>query len=133
MADKHSQTFFGSKVGLIINSSGKEKPNIYVQCIRKKNDSQWEKPSQNEGKTIKLSIEEIIQILSVLSMNAPQWSTVHTFNGDTTKISVNWDEKNDAFWMGVNDYRRMLRFPQSRFLEMLLDHILREKIEFATT
>ena len=133
MADKHNQTFFSQKVGLIVQSSSKDKLYLFFQCIKKKNDENWEKTTLNEGKTVKISIEEIIQILSVLSMKSKKWSTVHTFNNDNTIISINRDDQNGAFWINVGDYERMLKFPQSEFLKLLLRHILQEKIEFATS
>lgn len=60
MTDTHNQSFFGQKVRFIVKSNRKDEPFIYLQCIKKKNDGTWEKPSLSEGKILRLTIEEII-------------------------------------------------------------------------
>jgi hypothetical protein len=60
MTNSHNYSFFGQKSALFIKSSSKNEPYIFFQCIKSKNDGSWEKPSQGEGKIIKLSLEEMI-------------------------------------------------------------------------
>ncbi len=54
MVDAHNQPFFGKNTGLFIQTSSKTEPYMFLRCIKRKSDGSWEKPSKNEGKTIKL-------------------------------------------------------------------------------
>jgi len=132
MTDTHSQSFFGEKVGIIVKSNRKEEPFIFLQCIRKKKDGTWEKPSLSEGKIVRLTIEEIIQIIDVFS-NKTEWNTVHKYKEKSTRIAINWDKDNQGYWINVGPYSRIIKFPQSEFFRRLLKHLLLEKIEFATS
>ena len=69
MGDVHSRSFFGQATGMIIRSSSKTDDFIFVNCIKKKPDGSWEKPTQKEGKTVRLSLEEIIMILQAKEIN----------------------------------------------------------------
>ncbi|MFX1456608.1 MAG: hypothetical protein ACFFDB_14635 [Promethearchaeota archaeon] len=102
-----------------------------MKFIKKKGDGSWEKLSTREGKTIKLGLEEVIMILEVLKKKMKSWSTVHSFNEDKTQISVSW-EGESKIWFNVGDYPKMLTFAQIEILKLLLLHLLKEKIEFAT-
>ena len=132
MTDTHSQSFFGEKVGIIVKSNRKEEPFIFLQCIKKKKDGTWEKPSLSEGIIVRLTIEEIIQIIDVFSNNA-SWSTIHKYKEKSTRITIKWDKDNQGFWISVEPYSRIIKFPQSEFLRRLLKHLMLEKIEFATS
>ncbi len=132
MTDTHSQSFFGDKVGVIVKSNRKDEPFIYLQCIKKKTDGTWEKPSLGEGKIVRLSIEEIIQVIDVFS-NETSWNTVHIFKEKSTRIAIEWDKDNKGFWINVGPYSRIIKFPQSEFLRQLLKHLMSEKVEFATS
>ncbi|MHA1508743.1 MAG: hypothetical protein ACTSO6_08580, partial [Promethearchaeota archaeon] len=66
MADYHIKTFYGQKSSITLTSPSKSTPYIFLSCINRKEDGTWEKTSEGEGKTVKLSIEEIICILEVL-------------------------------------------------------------------
>ncbi len=133
MADKHNQSFFGQKVGIIIKTNKKDEPYIFFHCIRKNENGEWEKPSFKEGKIVKFSIDEIIELIFVLSQKKSEWNTIHTFNDENTKITIKRDEESQTFWVIIGNYSRYLKFPQSEFLRRLLEHILQEKIEYATT
>ncbi|MHA2181511.1 MAG: hypothetical protein ACXAAH_08820 [Promethearchaeota archaeon] len=102
-----------------------------MKFIKKKGDGSWEKLSTREGKTIKVGLEEVIMILEVLKKNIKSWSTVHSFKEDKTPISVSWEGDN-KIWFNVGDYPKMLSFAQIEILKLLLLHLLKEKIEFAT-
>jgi len=134
MADFHTKSFFGQNRGLIINSPAKLVPYIFLQSIKRKKDGSWEKPSKGEGKTVKLSIEEIICILEVLKRKSANWRGYHVFKDYKTEIYVGWEsEAREVLIVKVGDYNKKLRFPHTNFLTLLLEHILTEKIEFATS
>ena len=116
---------------MFIQSSSKSEPFIFMKFIRKKGDGSWEKLSTREGKTIKVSLEEVVMILEVLKKKIKSWSTVHSFKDDKTTISVSW-EGEAKVWFNVGDYPKMLSFAQIEILKLLLLHLLEEKIEFAT-
>ena len=131
MVDKHNQSFFGQSTGMFIQSSSKNEPFIFLKFIKKKGDGSWEKPSIREGKTIKCGMEEIVMILKVLKRKSKTWSTVHIFKDEKTPISIKWEGDN-KIWINVGNYPKMLGIPQIEIMKLLLNHILREKIEFAT-
>jgi len=134
MVDNHSYSFFGQKVGLIIQSALKNEPYMFFRLIKSKNDGSWEKPSSGEGKVIKFSLEEIVCILRVLNKEINSWSTYHTFKDSKTQISFKWENgEKGKLWIHIGSYSKVLEYSQFTILEMLMKHILKEKIEFATT
>lgn len=133
MVDNHSYSFFGQKVGLIIQSASKNEPYIFFRLIKSKNDGSWEKPSSGEGKIIKFSLEEIVWIIRVLTKEVNSWSSYHTYKDNKTQISFKWEDGEKAkLWIHIGSYSKVLEYSQFKILEMLLKHILKEKIEFAT-
>jgi len=132
MADKHNKSFFGQSTGMFLQSSLKTDPFIFLRFIKKKESGTWEKPSIGEGKTIKCGLEEIVMILKVLKKNSKGWSTVHVFKEEKTPISIKWEGEN-KIWFNVSNYPKMLTIPQIEILVLLMEHILAEKIEFATS
>ncbi|MBD3212208.1 MAG: hypothetical protein GF311_06330, partial [Candidatus Lokiarchaeota archaeon] len=80
MTNTHNYSFFGQKSALIIKSSLKSEPYLFIQCLKTDEDGVWEKPSQGEGKVIKLSLEEMAMVLQVLQMRIQKWSAYHSFN-----------------------------------------------------
>jgi len=134
MVDKHSQSFFGQSTGLTVLSSSRSDPYLFFKCIQKKQNGKWEKPSTGEGKTIKCNLDEIIMILQVLEKNERAWSSFHNFKESKTQISFKWDETNDKkLIIKIGKYSKVLNFSQVELLRLLLKHILKEKIEYATT
>ena len=131
MVDKHNKSFFGQSTGMFIQSPSKSESFIFLQFIKKKGGRTWEKPSAHEGKTVKCSLEEIIMILKVLEKSLESWSTVHIFKDEKTPISIKW-EGDKKIWINVGNYPKMLSIPQIEIMRLLLTHILKEKIEFAT-
>jgi len=131
VSDKHNKSFFGQSTGMFLQSSSKTDPFIFLRFIKKKESGTWEKPSIGEGKTIKCSLEEIVMIVKVLKRNLKSWSTVHIFKEEKTSISVNWEGEN-KIWFNVGNYPKMLTIAQIEILILLMNHILAEKIEFAT-
>ena len=133
LTDKHSYSFFGQKVGIIVQSSSKSEPFIFFKLIKAKNDGTWEKPSKGEGKTIKFSIGEMACILRVLTNKTNTWSSYHSYKDNKTQISFKWEEgEKGKLWIHITPYSKVLDYSQSKIMEMLLAHILEEKIEFAT-
>ena len=132
MTDSHSQSFFGQATGLTIQSSSKNEPHIFVKCIKKKPNGSWEKPSNGEGKTIKISLEEMVMILKVLKEKLPSWTTFHNFNDSKTQISFKWEnDKRNTLWINIGEYPKMLGVPQIEIFKLLLKHLIKEKIEHA--
>jgi len=133
MSDQHLQSFFGQNTGLILNSTSKSNPYLFIRCIKRKNDGIWEKPSKGEGKVIKCSLEEIIMILNVLNRNSINWQSYHTYKDKKTAISFGWEDENTkTLWINIGKYSKMLTFAQAEIFRLLLTHILDEKITFAT-
>jgi len=134
IADFHTKSFFGQDTAIIINSPARIIPYIFISCIKRKEDGSWEKPSKSEGKTVKISIEEIICILEVLNKSSANWRGYHVFKDYKTEIYVGWDdESREILTFKIGDYKRAVRFPNTKFLKLLFGHLLTEKIEFATS
>ncbi|MFX0011418.1 MAG: hypothetical protein ACFE9R_13985 [Candidatus Hermodarchaeota archaeon] len=134
MADFHTKTFYGNKTSIVISSPSKSIPYIFLSCLHRKEDGSWEKTFEGEGNTVKLSIEEIICILEVLNRKSANWRGFHVFRDRKTEIYVGWeDESRQVLRVKLGTYTKKLRFPNTSFLSMLLEHILTEKIEFATS
>jgi hypothetical protein len=132
VTDSHNLSFFGQSTGMFIQSTSKEEAFIFLQFIKKKHDRVWEKTSLREGKRVKCNLEEMVMILEVLKKNSKTWTTVHQFKEEKTPISVNW-EGETKLWFNVGEYPKMLTFAQIEILRRLMEHLLHEKIEFATT
>jgi len=133
MVDKHSQSFFGKSSGLTIQSSSRSEPFIFLKCIKKKADGLWEKPSKGEGKTIKCSLDEMVMINEVLHKRLENWSGYHNFNDTKTQITFKWEnERKERLYINIGSYSKMLSFSQIEILRLLINHMLSEKIEYAT-
>lgn len=134
MGDAHNYSFFGQKAGMFVHSPSRETPFIFLQCIKRKENGSWEKPSKGEGKRIKCNMEEIVWMLEVLENGVKSWSTYHEFKEEKTQIAVKWgDEKDKVLWIHVGEYSKKLNWAQARILAMLLKHFLKEKIEHTTS
>ncbi|MHA1488868.1 MAG: hypothetical protein ACTSRI_04350 [Promethearchaeota archaeon] len=134
MSNAHNYSFFGQNTGLIIHSSSKLDPFLFIRSIKKKSNGSWEKPSVGEGKLIKCSLEEIVMILQVLNREMLNWTSYHSYKDNKTTISFSWeDEKAKTFWINIANYSKMLNFAQAEILKLLLNHLLKEKIKHATS
>lgn len=127
--DHHNQSFFGQKTGLILDSAGITDPWIFIRCLRKKDTGQWEKPSANEGKKVKLNLLELIAIVQTLKCDG-KWGTVHKYQEDQTQIVV--ENSQGSVKIQIGGYLKQFKFPESTLLLLLLEHILSEKIIHAT-
>ena len=138
MVDNHNYSFFGQKFAIILQSSSKEQPAIFFQCIKTKSDGSWEKPSLGEGKKTKFSLEEVVMILEVLKEKRVTWSTFHKYKEESTGIVFKWLEEKDkqgdkVLQIKIGNYVKKLKWAQIKILEKLLTHVLDEKIIFATS
>ncbi len=134
MADFHTKTIYGQNSSIIVTSPTKMVPYIFLSCINRKEDGSWEKTTKGEGKTVKISIEEMICILEVLNKKSANWRGYHIFEDRKTEIYVGWeDESRQVLQIKIGDYKKKLRFPSINLMTLLLDHILTEKIEYATS
>ncbi len=134
MTDYHTKTFYGQKSSIILTSPSKSGSYIFLSIFNRKEDGTWERTSKGEGKTVKITIEEIICILEVLNKNSANWRGFHVFKERKTEIYVGWEkESRQVIQIKIGDYVKKLRFPNLNFLTLMLEHILSEKIEFATS
>ncbi|MHA1688839.1 MAG: hypothetical protein ACTSUN_05815, partial [Promethearchaeota archaeon] len=134
MADYHVKSFYGVETALILTSPSQKVPYITLNCLKKKDNKEWEDPSKGEGKIIHLSMEEIICILEVLKKKIAHWHGYHVFREKKTEIHVGWEDKSrQVVIFRIEDYVKKLRFPSLDFLILLLKHVLLEKIIHATS
>ncbi len=134
MTDYHTKTFYGQKSSVTLTSPSKLVPYVFLSCINRKEDGSWEKTSEGEGKTVKISIEEIICILEVLLKKSANWRGFHVFKERKTEIYVGWEkESREVVQIIIGEYVKKLRFPNLTFFTLMLEHILSEKIECATS
>jgi hypothetical protein len=129
--DKHNLTLFGQKTGLILNSRSKSDAFLFFTFIKKKNETDWEKPSTGEGKSIKISLEELAMILRVLNKTAKAWKGFHSYEGTKTSIEVSWTG-DDEVQIKVDQYSKQIKAGQLDVLKLLFNHLLKEKVEFST-
>ncbi|MHA1727173.1 MAG: hypothetical protein ACTSWY_00395 [Promethearchaeota archaeon] len=131
MGNNHNLSFFGQKTGMIFSTKSRNEMFLYIRCLKKKKSGDWE--NFNESKTVKLSLIEIISIADILNKKRKIWSTFHSFNNIKTPISLAWDEyDSDLLWINIDDYSRPLNYPENELLRRLINHIIDEKIKFAT-
>jgi len=133
MTDTHNHIFFGQASALLVSSPSKDVPYIFIRCLKKKPEGSWEKPSNGEGKTIKISMEEIVMILEVFNKKLNNWVSVHSYKQENTRISFTWENGNEnKIWINIGEYSKMLTFAQIEILRLLMEHLLKEKIKYAT-
>ena len=132
--DRHNQSFFGQKTGIMVESPSKTEPFIFLKLVKKKGDDTWEKLSQGEGKTIKCSLEEMAMIYKVLKINISSWKTYHKYKEIGTNIIFYWKKINeiDCLIVTIGEYTRQFSIAQAEVFRLLMKHLLKEKIEFAT-
>lgn len=131
MVNNHTKTFFGEKTALTVQSISKEDLFIFIKIFKKKKEGLWEKPSLGEGRIIKCSLEEIVSILQVIRYKTNEWSNYRIFKNKKTQFSFQW-VLNNQLEIKIEDYSIRLKFEQKEILKMLLEHLLEEKIIYAT-
>jgi len=134
MSDAHIISFFGQNTGIIIKSTSKSKSYIFIQCIKKNPKGKWEKPTANEGRTLRFTLEEMVMIFQVLSRQALNWNSFHIYKEKKTSFSFSWeDEETQVLWINIADYSKVLNFAQVEILRLLLRHLIEEKVVFSTS
>lgn len=129
MVDAHDYSFFGQNTGIIIRSRKVTDPFIFLTCVRKKQDGSWEKTSQKEGKTIKVSLEEMVSFLAVFNKEFPSWKGFHRFKGEDTPIELlSRDNAKSPYFLKISSYSKPLSFEQAEIFRLLLKHMINEKI-----
>src|SRR4030042_4648046 len=127
----HRYSFFGQKTALVLQSGNWTAPCIFLTFIKKRDNGTWERLA--EGKTVKLSLPEIIAVRDVAAGEHPEWKTYHKSNGNGTSIAARL-EKNKAdstLLLAVGDYLKPVNYPETTVFKELLDHVLKEKITHA--
>lgn len=130
--EHHNQSFFGQKSAIILDSAKSSEPYIYLRFLKKLPDGRWEKPSQGEGKNLKLNLLEIVDILYVLNTPNTRWSTVHKFGDQQTSIKVEHRADSDSVLFFITGYAKPLSRTEAKLFTDLLNHIYCEKIKYAT-
>ncbi len=132
-----SISFFGNKTALIMDSASKEDPFMFFKCISKKKDGSWEKHS--EGKKVKLNLDEIAILFSILTGRKNEWSTYHKYNETQTQISIKWGDYKEksgkpskVIFLNINGLSKSLNEAQIELSIRFVDKILDEKIEYST-
>ncbi len=116
---------------MILKSNSKSDPFIYFTFIKKKDEQNWEKPSTGEGKSIKLSLDEIAMIQRLLKKTAKSWKGFHSYEGTKTSIELNWTGE-DEIQIKVDQYSKQIKAGHIDILQLLFKHLLKEKVEFST-
>ena len=132
MVNNHTKTFFGENTALTVQSNSKEDSFIFIKILNKKDEGVWKKPTSGEGKTIKCSMEEIVSILQVLKHEIKEWSTYHVYNDQKTQISFQFVLDN-LLKVQIENYSIKLKYEQIIIFKLLLKHLLKEKIIYATS
>jgi len=102
--------------------------------VRKKRDGNWEKTSQGEGKTIRLSLEEMVSIKEVFKKCPSSWKSVHKYKEEMTSIDFDSRENQSLpYLLKIGTYPKPLTFAQGEIFRMLLEHLITEKIEHLNT
>lgn len=123
--------FFGQKSAMILDSGDWTEPYIFLRFLKKKPTNSWEKPSQGEGKALKINLLEIVAILKVCNNKAPKWQTVHKSKKGSTSISL--ERQNEDLVFMISGYAKPLKGPEVDIFTDLLAHIYSEKIANATS
>lgn len=119
---------------MILRSRKKNEPFIFLTCVRKKRDGNWEKTSQGEGKTIRLSLEEMVSIKEVFKKCPSSWKSVHKYKDEMTGIEfVSRENPSLPYLLKIGSYPKPLTFAQGEIFRMLLEHLITEKIEHLNT
>ena len=102
--------------------------------MRKKRDGNWEKTSQGEGKTIRLSLEELVSVKEVFKKCPSSWKSIHKYKDEMTSIDfVSRENPSLPYLLKIGSYPKPLTFAQAEIFRMLIEHLITEKIEHLNT
>lgn len=77
-------------------------------------------------------MEELVSILQVLKHEIKEWSNYHIYNDKKTQISFQL-VPDKLLKVQIGNYSIKLKFEQIEILKLLLKHLLKEKIIYATS
>jgi hypothetical protein len=62
------------------------------------------------------------------------WRGYHIYKQESTEIHLYWKDKAKSICVfEIGSYKKEFKFPDTKLFTLLLNHILFEKIEFATS
>lgn len=133
MSNRHNISVFGQNTGMILDSAQLSQPFIFIRMIKKKRDGTWEKPSNQEGKAIKLGLHELCSVNQVLQRQKPEKQLYHKFNDTETRIIFKWEtQKRQTLHISIGDYFKPVKEGHLELFMRLIAHIIDEKIKYAT-
>ena len=114
MVDKHLQNFFGNNTTMLVRSSSKVDPFIFLEFIKKNGTGYWEKPSNGEGLQLRCNLEEIIMLKEVMKRKFKMWNTNLKFKGKDINLALKWEENSHLrLWINVGKYSKGLNYSLS--------------------
>ncbi len=79
-----------------------------------------------------MNLGELIMIQKVITGKTQKWSTVHKFGEITTSITINKNPDTKDIWFTITGYSKNIRSPETEIFALILNHIIKEKIDHAT-
>ena len=124
MPDIHLKRFQGQNVDLVVESKSKYDNFIYFHFKNK---------SFKESKklVIKYSLEDIAMILCILQKELFIWKSCYVENVEVTFV---WEDNDpQKLWIHAANYSKTLNIGQIEVLKLLMKHLIKEKVKFATS
>ena len=119
--------FFGDTI-LSLSSNTVKESFMFLSCIKKKADGSYEKPSQGEGKTVKINIGEMAKILLILKAKIKSWDATHEYKEQKTFISFKLEKKGKSLQIIIGDYTKVLSQDEIIVFKIILKQIFTEKL-----
>ena len=133
MVENHEMSFFGQKSALILGSGKYDGP-LFLHMLKKKNETDWEKSSLNEGVRFSLNLLEIKKLLdSVQYRVQTELLFTHKYKNETKTLKIKIETTTElhlTFMMG--SHVKPIVYPESAIFEDLLKHIYEEKLHLGT-
>jgi len=124
MPDIHLKRFHGQNVDLIVESKSKFDNFIYFHFTNKL-------AKESKNLEIKYSLEEIAMILCILRKDLFIWKS---YRGEDLEVTYAWqDNDTNQLWIHAGNYSKTLNIGQIEVLKLLILHLLKEKVKFATS
>ncbi len=134
MSNSHSIIFFGQNAALLVHSEFKNDPYTYLHCFKKTFKGVWERPyEKNQGDVFNCTLEDIIMIQKVLNRTLSVWTTSSNSSEKDVTLSFEWeDDSKKDLWISLGNYIKAFSQSQTEIFNLLLSHIIEEKICHAT-
>jgi len=124
MPDIHLKRFQGQNVDLVVESKSKYDNFIYFHFTNKNS-----KESQNL--MITYSLEDIAMILCILQKELFTWKS---YRVEDIEVTFVWEDNDtQKLWIHAANYSKTLNIGQIEVLKLLIKHLLKEKVKFATS